>query len=1101
MTKLPWTPWHKVVALRDDIKTGELALNEFAADLYDVALQRGKRRIYEDPAEFFALTFPTLALRELAKDVVLRLAAKNQKAVRQLELTYGGGKTHALITLFHLVNEPGRLPDLASVREFRAHIGIDPPATQVAMLPFDKFDVEKGVEVKSPDGQIRLIRQPWSALAWQLGGADGIRKLHKDDKDEERLSPPAENTLADLLEMPLKDGKSTLILIDEVLMFARVAVDIDAGWRERLKNFFQYLTQAATKVDRCCIVASLLATDPDRSDAIGQGITAELYDVFRREREAGVEPVGKKDIAEVLRRRFFTPASLENPSRFRQHVIDAIKGILDLDDDTRKSQKDAEERFLAAYPFHPDLTEVLYSKWTQLQGFQRTRGVLRTFAQALRDAERWGDWSPLVGPNVFLGPADGDVVSQAARELTQVATVETYEGRRQEWTAILAGELEKAQRVQADYTSLKHREIEQAVFATFLHSQPSGQKAQLRELLVLVGSTRPDKIELRKALRGWFDTSWFLDETVSAGAIDEGGVKPPPSIWRLGSTPNLKQMHADARTRVSDELVEDRFLDEIRKTKSLTATAAQAGARVHNLPEKPALVDDDGQFRFVVLGPEATSESGKPSAEAKRFIQETAGPDRPRKERNAIVLAVPSRDGISAARVAVRDYLAWLGVAEELTRGGHKPEAGRHQNLLSYTSSAAARVTDTIQQAYCIVVTVSEGDDVHAFKLQPTNGPLFSAIKADRRSRIEETAISPDAMLPGGPYQLWREGEDSRWAKDLIGAFARFPHLPKMLRRDAIVETISRGCVEGFYVARLQRPDRSVRTWWRQRIDVDALDDIRLELVLPEKAELTDIPAELICPGVIDDLWPSGAAAAVSVASVRQFFDGRHTLRVARGGYDEPIPVPKAAPATVDEAVRAAVAEGRLWLSAGPVSLLEEDVPPGMLTESAELLAPPVPLSPLSLLPEELPGAWSEGSLNGWSLTAALSQRFGRTLPWKTVTASLEAAFRSGLLERTPDSGPWPCDYGGAKALRMTVARETPRSGPLVTPRSKSVSLRADQLQDLVDILPTLLKAAAGHDIRFELAVEISGNRTPSEATKQALNTILEGVLPGLTID
>jgi hypothetical protein len=63
------------------------------------------------------------------------------------------------------------------------------------------------------------------------------------------------------------------------------------------------------------------------------------------------------------------------------------------------------------------------------------------------------------------------------------------------------------------------------------------------------------------------------------------------------------------------------------------------------------------------------------------------------------------------------------------------------------------------------------------------------------------------------------------------------------------------------------------------------------------------------------------------------------------------------------------------------------------------------------------------------------------------------------------------------------------------------VSLRADQLQDLVDILPTLLKAAAGHDIRFELAVEISGNRTPSEATKQALNTILEGVLPGLTID
>jgi hypothetical protein len=85
--------------LRDDLRTGELALNEFAADLYDVALQSGRRRIYEDPKEFFALTYPTSALLDLARDVVRRLAGKNQKAVRQLELTYGGGKTHTLITL------------------------------------------------------------------------------------------------------------------------------------------------------------------------------------------------------------------------------------------------------------------------------------------------------------------------------------------------------------------------------------------------------------------------------------------------------------------------------------------------------------------------------------------------------------------------------------------------------------------------------------------------------------------------------------------------------------------------------------------------------------------------------------------------------------------------------------------------------------------------------------------------------------------------------------------------------------------------------------------------------------------------------------------
>ena len=79
----------------------------FAADLDEVILKRGKRPIYEDPKKFFALTYPTYNLRNLARDVVRRLAGKSDKAVRQLNLTYGGGKTHTLITLFHLVADPG----------------------------------------------------------------------------------------------------------------------------------------------------------------------------------------------------------------------------------------------------------------------------------------------------------------------------------------------------------------------------------------------------------------------------------------------------------------------------------------------------------------------------------------------------------------------------------------------------------------------------------------------------------------------------------------------------------------------------------------------------------------------------------------------------------------------------------------------------------------------------------------------------------------------------------------------------------------------------------------------------------------------------------
>ena len=111
------TPWRDVVRRREELKTDELSLAQFAADLHEVAQGAGTRRVCEDPAKFFALTFPTHALRELVKDVAHRLDGESDKAVRQLQLTYGGGKTHTLIALHHLFRDPAALPDLPAVRE------------------------------------------------------------------------------------------------------------------------------------------------------------------------------------------------------------------------------------------------------------------------------------------------------------------------------------------------------------------------------------------------------------------------------------------------------------------------------------------------------------------------------------------------------------------------------------------------------------------------------------------------------------------------------------------------------------------------------------------------------------------------------------------------------------------------------------------------------------------------------------------------------------------------------------------------------------------------------------------------------------------------
>ena len=192
-------PWHEVVELRDDLKSGELSLAVFAADLYDVVMQKGQRPVYEDPSEFFALTYPTYNLRQLVKDVCLRLAGKSDKAYRKLSVNYGGGKTHTLITLRHLVHDPDALPELPAIQEFQAHIGFKPPKARVVALCFDKIDMEKGIETIGPDGSVRMLRYPWSVLAFQLAGADGLRLVNAEGRDEERETPPAEPLVVELL--------------------------------------------------------------------------------------------------------------------------------------------------------------------------------------------------------------------------------------------------------------------------------------------------------------------------------------------------------------------------------------------------------------------------------------------------------------------------------------------------------------------------------------------------------------------------------------------------------------------------------------------------------------------------------------------------------------------------------------------------------------------------------------------------------------------------------------------------------------------------------------------------------------------------------------
>lgn len=1111
MAKLPWTPWHKVVNLRDDLKSGDLPLHMFAADLYEVMMQTGIRPIYEKPEEFFALTFPTHNLRNLVREVALRLAGKNDKAIRQLELTYGGGKTHTLITMWHLVHDPDNLPDLPAVREFTETIGQAPPQARVAALCFDKLDVETGCDVRSPQGAVRRLKQPWSLLAYQVAGDEGLKLLHAEGKAEERNTPPAENTLTQLLSLPLKKGMGTLILLDEVLLYAKVRCHAEPGFLDILIGFFQYLTQAAAKVEKCCIVASLLSSEPkDQADPLGKKIVSDLYDIFQRQREEAVQPVEKDDVAEVLRRRLFDPKSVELRGTWPQHVIAALKGIAALDDQTAKNGAAAEERYLKSYPFHPELTEVFYSKWSAgIERFQKTRGVLRTFALALREAEKW-DESPLVGPAVFLGAPKKEGLSEAARELVSIADTIVTDGQATRWTGIVENELGSARQAQSESVGLKLREIEQAVMATFLHSQPTGRSAKTRDLMLLVGPCRPDKIELEKGLGRWARNSYWLDD---ANMPEKDGQLP--GQWRLGNRPNLNQMQSAAAAQISPDVVKARLIEEIGKLKPLTSGASASGVRVHTLPTRPRDIEDDGLFHYAVLPPSAASDSGKPSAEARRFLDETTGPEKPRVFRNAVLLLTASKDGLSAAEARVCDYLAWDHVRNKLTPKNEEErkqkgsvDVARLQTLKINMDKARARIPEAIRHAYCIVVTVSDKDEAQAFKLTVTEDPHFETIKNDSRSRVQDTAITAEALLPDGPYNLWKGGETSRRVKDLAGAFAQLPHLPKMLKSQAIVETLVAGCEQGTFVLKLTRPDRTFRTWWRSRPDDAALSDPALELVLPDSAELGEIPGELLAPKTLPDLW---GGDEITVQAVMDYFDGTKVVQVDKGGFTEPAPVPKAPADVVETAVNEAVEAGKVWLLSGPSSLLGETIPAGVLSPAAKLRVPPAIISAAAILPENLPAAWKGGQTTALSIATALSNQAGHTLPWKTVRDVVGGAIQARFVALTEDSAPWPCELPAANSVKLQVAETGVDGGgggdggpgPGAKTLVAQAELEPSEIQDLGDLIPQLLEIKTKIDmpLKFRVRIEFGdGEQDASPESVASINELLESIRAGFKI-
>ena len=962
--------WHENCVLRDDVRQGTLTLAEFAADLN--AVRTGDApNVYRLPNLFFDRTYPTDNLKSLVRGVLHRLSGRGGAPVIRVQVAYGGGKTHALIALLHLAERGTELEAHATVQEFMGISGLKQlPEARVALLPFDKFGVIEGLSVKAPDGRQKTVKTPWGALAYQLAGDEGLARVAE---HESRYTTPAEPILVELLKTPQASGLSTLILMDETLWYMRNAVNDDPNKLGVFRDFFQVLTQAVGKVDRAALVASVISNDMVADDPIGIQCLNTLENVFRRVEETA-EPVSGEDIPELLRRRLFESVDTQNKRRPTVDRHTTTMQRLPL----RPSQRNqsAKERLLESYPFHPDLLDVFYQKWTGLSKFQRTRGVLRTFAIALRNAEG-KDPSAFVGPGALLG-SDGEL-SEAVREL-----IETCDEGNQ-WTPILRGELGRAHEIQAERQRLKqHREIEEAVLATFLHSQPAGQKADSTDLYALLAHSEIDPLSVEDGLEKWREMSWFLKENDRS--------------WSLGITSNLTKMHVEAMRRLHADKVSDELLQRIREA-SLGQTTDDIA--VHPLPNSPADIPENPNLHFVIVHTDCEAMAGEEvSAALKAYFERTYG--------NHVILLAPDTSRLSGLRSSIRNVLAWEAI-----------ENGDEMDTLSESQKALLKkrkrddehsISDSVKSVYSVLIALDEDGQIKAQQLPPGRDPAFQRVKAflEEEERLLTTALDPDLLTPDSYLELWGADETSKPVQGLYGMFASVPRLPRMLSRKVFLHTIRRGVAEGKIVLRDVRGDGSQNTYWRRAPDDELLWQRGAEIVPVEHAELHRLEPELLRPKAIPELW-EGDAFPLKVSAILEYFNGEEAPKLASD-------------AILFGAVKSAIEARFVMGRHRGEDYFGEDVVHSTIDSDWEVLPAPAPIRGSEITAHTLPEVWAEGVSTVSRVRDALARERGAKPPWVLIKVAVDQGVSARLFEITTDN--WPCAVHEADRVGLRVSEE-----------------------------------------------------------------------------
>jgi hypothetical protein len=632
-------PWTEVALPHPDVIANRFKEAEFAADLF--AVDSGNVAVgdaYATPQDFFGITFLTEGLKRVLEAALLRLSGRGGDPVIGLQTSFGGGKTHTMLALFHLAahlragGDPRTLPGLAPLVE---KIGVTTwPKPEFAVFVGSSKGADTSLTLKNAP----VVRTLWGYIAWRLGGELGLELVK--EAEAARTSPGSEL----MVELFRLVGPS-VILLDELTMFAR---QLDDDRFEAFLSFIQSLTEAAKMVPGVLIVGSLPESVAEAGGARGAAALLRLEKVFGRVQSAWLPATGDETY-EIIRRRLFQPLDAEG-EKARTETVKAFhdlyrKNPAEFPPEAREAR--TLNLMTLSYPIHPEVLDRLSKDWASLEKFQRTRGVLRFMANVVGVLWHMQSRDPLITPARI--PLSHERIRASVLYPLNPAFASVVD-REVDGEGALPARME----VNPTRRISQSRAATRAARAVFLCSAPLvGQpNAGLTGQGLRLACAEPgDQLAIfGEALRELTERATYLYE--------EAG-----RYW-FSTQPTLNRV-ADERAKALPEHEVDA---EIIQTLQNDAGSKGGFHRVYAAPDDPVTIDEAQSLSLVILGPN-TPHAGKGVGQtlAADAVTETLTRCRAsqRRFRNTLVFVAPDESQLAAAREVTRRAMAWASILKD----------------------------------------------------------------------------------------------------------------------------------------------------------------------------------------------------------------------------------------------------------------------------------------------------------------------------------------------------------------------------------------------------------------------------------------------------